>query len=90
MLVPQFINLAKRLRIKNYGLRNDTGGAGKTRGGCGTYREFTLMKDSNLSLWWERSKTPAWGLFGGKNGHVPNVKITHPNGKIANKSKVNA
>ena len=78
------------LRIRNYGIRNDTGGAGKSRGGCGMYREFTMMKDSNLSLWWERSKTPAWGLFGGKTGHIPNVKIKHSNGKIENKLKVNA
>ena len=78
------------LQIKNYGIRNDTGGAGKSRGGCGMYREFTMMKDSNLSLWWERSKTPAWGLFGGKTGHIPNVKIKHSNGKIENKLKVNA
>ena len=48
------------------------------------------MKDSNLSLWWERSKTPAWGLFGCKTGHIPNVKIKHANGKIENKLKVNA
>ena len=76
--------------MSNYGIRNDTGGAGKSRGGCGMYREFTMMKDSNLSLWWERSKTPAWGLFGGKTGHIPNVKIKHSNGKIENKLKVNA
>ena len=28
--------------IHNYGLRPDTGGAGKFRGGCGVYREYTV------------------------------------------------
>ena len=78
------------LTIRNYGIRNDTGGAGKSRGGCGMYREFTLMQDSNLSLWWERSKTPAWGLFGGRAGKIPNVRIQHPNKTLENKLKVNA
>ena len=42
------------------------------------------MKDSNLSLWWERSKTPAWGLFGGKSGHIPNVIIKLSCKEVAN------
>ncbi len=78
------------LMIRNYGIRNDSGGPGSSRGGCGIYREFTLQQDSNLSLWWERSRTPAWGLFGGKEGKKPNVRIQHPNNKFENMLKVNA
>jgi N-methylhydantoinase B len=26
-----------------------------------------------LSLWFDRTRTPAWGLFGGKSGSVPEV-----------------
>jgi N-methylhydantoinase B len=75
--------------IFNYGFRTDSGGVGKFRGGCGLYREYTVNDDGFVSLWFERSKTTAWGLFGGANGEGPDVEIIHSDGKIENKLKVN-
>lgn len=63
------------LKINKYLFRKNSGGAGKTRGGLGVVREYELRTDANLSLWFERSKTPAWGLFEGKSGAAPNVTI---------------
>jgi N-methylhydantoinase B len=30
----------------------------------------------DLSLWFERTRTPSWGLFGGEDGSVPEVIIS--------------
>ncbi|MBM3676747.1 MAG: hydantoinase B/oxoprolinase family protein [Actinobacteria bacterium] len=61
--------------VRRYGLRPDTGGPGRFRGGCGVHREFELAGPTRLSLWFERSVTPAWGLFGGADGAKPDVVI---------------
>ena len=66
------------LRIVDYGVRQDSGGAGEFRGGNGTYREYLVESDSSLWLWFERSDTPAWGVFGGEDGAVPFVEIRRP------------
>ena len=76
--------------IFNYGFRKDSGGPGKFRGGCGLYREYTIHADGFVSLWFERSITPAWGLFGGKGGIIPDVIIKHPDGKEEKKMKASA
>ena len=75
--------------IFNYGFRKDSGGTGKFRGGCGLYREYTINADGFVSLWFERSVTPAWGLFGGKDGIGPNVNIKSHDGKEKNLLKAN-
>ena len=75
--------------IFNYGFRKDSGGTGKFRGGCGLYREYTINADGFVSLWFERSVTPAWGLFGGKDGVGPNVNIKSHDEKEKNLLKAN-
>lgn len=76
--------------LKNYGIRADSGGAGEFRGGCGLYREYSVEADAYTSLWFDRSVTPAWGLFGGQTGVGPDVAIRTPDGKTAHILKVNA
>lgn len=69
------------IRIHRYGLRPDSGGAGKFRGGLGIVREYeTLADDVGLSLWFERTVTPGWGLFGGKAGRVTRVLVDRGDG----------
>ena len=64
------------LHVRYYGMRPDSGGAGRWRGGNGVVREFQIECDTAyVSLWWERSKTPAWGLFGGADATPPDVVI---------------
>jgi len=63
------------IRMTHYGYRADSGGPGKFRGGNGVIREYTMEADGALSLWFERSKTPAWGLFGGHQATPPDVII---------------
>ncbi|MFN8456661.1 MAG: hydantoinase B/oxoprolinase family protein [Anaerolineae bacterium] len=62
------------LRVNQYALGTDTGGAGKFRGGLNIIRDYEALTDqTRLSLWFERTVTPQWGLFGGKDGAVPRV-----------------
>ena len=58
-----------------YSIRPDSGGAGRFRGGNGTVRQYFLLDEAKLSLWFERSVTPAWGLSGGEPGLGPEVII---------------
>ncbi|MGW0518866.1 hydantoinase B/oxoprolinase family protein [Crossiella sp. NPDC003009] len=63
------------LRITRYEIRPDSGGAGQWRGGNGVLREYVVLADCTVSLWFERSVTPAWGLFGGAPAAPPEVTI---------------
>ena len=76
------------IQIQSYGIRTDSGGAGEFRGGNGTHREYLVQADSDLFLWFERSVTTAWGLFGGQNGAAPRVEVTLPDGSRAEYLKV--
>ncbi|MCW2945599.1 MAG: hypothetical protein JWR24_2316 [Actinoallomurus sp.] len=62
-------------RITDYRIRADSGGAGRWRGGNGVVREYVAQHDCTVSLWYERSVTPAWGLFGGHDATPPEVVI---------------
>lgn len=77
------------IRILSYGIRADSGGAGKYRGGNGTFREYLVLADSDLFLWFERSETTAWGVFGGENGAGPDVIVNHADGEQSRYLKIN-
>ncbi|MGX9225505.1 hydantoinase B/oxoprolinase family protein [Streptomyces albus] len=62
-------------RVTEYRIRQGSGGDGKWRGGDGVVREYVMEADQDLSLWWERSVTPAWGLAGGRPGTPPRVVL---------------
>lgn len=65
------------LRVEQYALRADSGGAGSRRGGLGHVRAFKLLEPLCLTATFERSKCPPWGLFGGLAG-VPNRVVLNP------------
>jgi N-methylhydantoinase B len=76
--------------IRGYGFRPDTGGPGRFRGGCGIYRVHELEAASRLYLWFERSVTPAWGLFGGRDAAGPDVVVNPGRDDERHLLKVNA
>jgi N-methylhydantoinase B len=61
--------------INEYRIRPDSGGSGRWRGGNGVVREYEAQTDMTVSLWFERSRQPAWGLFGGEDAVGPDVVI---------------
>jgi N-methylhydantoinase B len=63
------------VQIVSYGIRPDSGGAGEWRGGCGLERVYRFETDATVYLWFERSRTPAWGLFGGADAAGPHNEV---------------
>lgn len=78
------------IRIMEYGIRPDTGGPGKYRGGCGVFRQYVVDAPALLYLWFERSVTPAWGLFGGMDAAGPDVIVNAGREDERHMLKVNA
>jgi len=77
-LPVEFVENKFPVRVLAYGIRQDSEGAGKQRGGLGAVRDFLLEEDgSYLYVWMDRTKTPAWGLFGGQEAATP-VTIVNP------------
>jgi N-methylhydantoinase B len=70
------------MRVLKYGLRQDSGGAGKFRGGLGVERVYELLTPAFITFSLERKATPPWGLWGGKDGAVNGVDITSPGGSV--------
>jgi N-methylhydantoinase B len=70
------------LRFESYSLRQDSGGPGKYRGGCGIERSWTLTGPSAiLSILAERVKIPPWGLHGGYTGGLGEYILVRYNGE---------
>jgi N-methylhydantoinase B len=70
------------IRIRRYGLRQDSGGAGRFRGGLGIEREYEFLTPAFVTFSLERKATPPWGLWGGADGAVNGVEITSPDGAV--------
>ena len=70
------------MRILRYGLRQDSGGAGRYRGGLGIERVYQFLADAFITFSLERKATPPWGLGGGAAGAVNGVEITAPDGAV--------
>jgi N-methylhydantoinase B len=62
-------------KVRHFGLRTGTEGAGKHRGGFGLVREIELTGDCVISTCIDRSAIPPFGLFGGDDGAVNQMFI---------------
>jgi N-methylhydantoinase B len=78
------------VRVEEFSLRRDSGGPGRWRGGCGVVRSYRLLDEAYGALWFERSKTPAWGLAGGGDGEGPANEIIYPDGRRETPLKMRA
>jgi N-methylhydantoinase B len=56
------------VRVRQYGLRTGSGGAGRWRGGDGVVREVELLADAQVGLLCDRRKRGPYGLAGGAAG----------------------
>jgi N-methylhydantoinase A/oxoprolinase/acetone carboxylase beta subunit/N-methylhydantoinase B/oxoprolinase/acetone carboxylase alpha subunit len=64
------------LRVLDYSLHADSGGAGQFRGGLGIRREFAVIAPSvTFSSLTDRVKEGPWGLYGGKRGYPAGIFI---------------
>jgi len=70
------------LRFEGYALREDSGGAGRMRGGLGVVKRYCITGPCTLSLRFDRSECPPWGLAGGDAGAAPEVDVQRANGEV--------
>ena len=56
--------------IERFTLRQDSGGAGRHRGGLGVELAYRALQSASANVNCERTKDPPWGLNGGKPGEV--------------------
>ena len=53
------------IRFENFALRDDSGGAGWHRGGCGTTYSIAALSDCIVSVLGDRRGRPPFGVAGG-------------------------
>jgi N-methylhydantoinase B len=71
------------VKLEEFAIRQDSGGPGRWRGGCGVVRAYRVLADCDASLWFERSRTPAWGVNGGQPGKPPANAVEGPQVRLA-------
>ena len=76
------------IRIRRFGLRTDSGGAGLQRGGLGVVREYEFLADDiRFTFRGERHFTAARGSGGGADGSMSIATIYRSDGRIETISK---
>lgn len=78
------------VRVEEFSIRPDSAGAGRWRGGNGVVRSYRLLDDAATSLWFDRSKTTAFGLAGGASAQGPDVALHLPDGSVQHHLKMRA
>ena len=67
------------LMVEKYALSENSGGAGKYRGGMGIVRTIRILEESEdsmlVSASTERSVSRPWGLEGGQGGGNASIKV---------------
>jgi N-methylhydantoinase B len=69
--------------LKKHEYLTDSAGAGQWRGGLGVETEFIIgSEDTQLVTFGDGDFEPAFGLFGGKEGTLNEIKLTYPDGQV--------
>jgi N-methylhydantoinase B len=88
----EVLELAYPLRVREYRLRDGSGGAGRWRGGDGIRRAVEVLADrATVSLLTERRRRGPWGLAGGEPGVVGRntvVRTEGPEEEVAAKATI--
>src|SRR5579864_2168898 len=66
--------------IERFALRQDSGGAGRNRGGLGVELTYRALAKTVTNVNCERTKDPPWGLNGGKSGAVNEAVLVRRDG----------
>jgi N-methylhydantoinase B len=71
------------LRVRRYGYRQDSGGAGRYRGGNGLVREMEFLAEAQVSLLADRHRFAPYGLAGGQPGSCGRITLLRAGGGSA-------
>ncbi len=70
------LEYAYPFRVRRYGYRSGSGGAGRFRGGDGLIREIELLVPAQVTLLADRRQFHPWGLAGGDEGAAGRAIVT--------------
>ena len=76
------LEYAYPFRVRRYGYRTDSGGAGKFRGGYGLVREIELLADAQVTLLADRRKFQPYGLQSGSPGAAGRASLIDTEGNV--------
>ncbi len=72
----EFLEVGYPVRLKRYGIVQDSGGAGRYRGGCGIIREYEILaEEAVLAVRIDSVNNPPWGIAGGMSGGSGSVML---------------
>src|SRR5262245_34383777 len=74
------LEYAYPLRVREYRIRQHSGGKGKQNGGDGTIREIEALAFANMALLSDRRKRAPYGLQGGADGEVGRAFVIRVDG----------
>lgn len=63
------------IQLEELSLREDSGGAGKFRGGLGFRKTYRMLAPCTLQTNLDRTKFPPWGVLGGKDGRPGRFEV---------------
>lgn len=77
----EVLEMSFPVRVEYYEITADSGGAGKYRGGCAARRAWRILgNDAQAAVCCERTKSPPFGLAGGKAGAAMRISLEMPDG----------
>jgi 5-oxoprolinase (ATP-hydrolysing) len=80
---PEVLEARFPVRLLRFGLRSDSGGSGKHRGGDGIVRRYRFLRAVTVSLLTERRSLSPFGLAGGGSGSPGRNRIRrHDTGEL--------
>jgi N-methylhydantoinase B len=68
--------------VERFGLRVDSAGAGRHRGGLGVELAVRMETDTRINSFIERTTRPPWGLEGGHAGRPNEIRVRHASEEV--------
>mmetsp|Transcript_17297 Transcript_17297/g.12287 ORF Transcript_17297/g.12287 Transcript_17297/m.12287 type:complete len:125 (-) Transcript_17297:54-428(-) len=80
---PEVLELRYPVLLKQFSLRQNSGGKGKFRGGNGIVREIQFLKDDiEVGILSERRTLRPYGIFEGESGQQGKNLLVYPDGRV--------
>ena len=79
---PEVLEFRFPVRLESYAIREDSGGAGRWRGGDGGVRRVRFLEDMTASILSNGRIHPAFGMAGGMSGALGINRVVRSDGRV--------